>query len=221
MSGLLIKDFRLLRGQVKSSFLYVIVIGVMFTFFTGNYQFWATYITIFIVSFCVGTVSYDEFDKGYAYLFTLPVSRRGYVREKYLFGMIMVTASCALSLALGGTVQLLRVQKEPVRPADMLYLAPVILLLGFVMLAVLLPVYLKYGAERGRMVILLVYLGIAVAVLGPLYLMQKAGIDPKTLDRELENMPRAVLAGAAALFLALLFAGSLAVSYHIMERKEF
>lgn len=44
--------------------------------------------TMFGAMIAVGTLSYDETDNGLAFLMTLPVDRKTYVREKYLFILI-------------------------------------------------------------------------------------------------------------------------------------
>ncbi len=220
MKGLLIKDFRLMKGQVKT-IVFVVAIAVLFSLPTGNYQFFLAYLTLFSITFCTGTISYDEFDKGYSYLFTLPISRKGYVREKYILGLIMVTLSCG-----GGT--LLTLLQSVLRPDDLLNPAELfvevsaIWLLGYVALACMLPTYLKFGAEKGRMVSFLVYLGIGAVVVGPILFARKIGVNFSVLTRSLRRVPLAVWAAATALLaLALLLAVSVAVSCRIMERKEF
>ncbi len=38
--------------------------------------------------FSLSSISYDEFDNGNAFLFSLPITRKDYVLEKYIFGLI-------------------------------------------------------------------------------------------------------------------------------------
>lgn len=49
--------------------------------------------TMFRAMIAVGTLSYDETDNGLAFLMTLPVDRKTYVREKYLFILICTAAA--------------------------------------------------------------------------------------------------------------------------------
>ena len=42
------------------------------------------YVTFIFTLFTVSTISYDEYDNGYPFLFTLPITRRQYVNEKYV-----------------------------------------------------------------------------------------------------------------------------------------
>ena len=39
----------------------------------------------------MSSISYDEFDNGNAFLFSLPITRKDYVLEKYIFGSVSYT----------------------------------------------------------------------------------------------------------------------------------
>ena len=43
------------------------------------------YITMMVALFTISTISMDEQNNGYAYLFALPFSRKEYVKEKYCY----------------------------------------------------------------------------------------------------------------------------------------
>ena len=90
MKGLLIKDFQLMKNQGKILIAIFVVIAAFGIIADGNSSFLTAYITIFLALFTTSTISYDEYDSGYLFLFTLPVSRRGYVTEKYVFGILSV-----------------------------------------------------------------------------------------------------------------------------------
>ena len=87
MRGLLEKDFRLI-AQRKQTLLMYAAIALMMAMTMDS-----TYIIGYTVSLCVllavGTVSYDEFDNGFLFLMTLPVDRKTYVDEKYLFCILL------------------------------------------------------------------------------------------------------------------------------------
>ena len=80
MKGLLTKDFRILAGQ-KRYFTIIILIALIFLCSGQPAQIIVGYCTMFGMLFTVNTISYDEFDHGYLFLFTLPVSRKDYVLE--------------------------------------------------------------------------------------------------------------------------------------------
>ena len=93
MKGLLIKDWKLLMGQ-KQFFVTVCGLGFLFTFVNGDPTFAVPYVAMMLCMFSVGTISYDEYDNGGAFLFSLPITRKVYVAEKYVYGFGL----CLISL---------------------------------------------------------------------------------------------------------------------------
>ena len=87
--GLLEKDFRLFFRQGGNLFC---VLAFVALFFTLTEKKTATFIAIYIPSviavYAGNTISYDENNHGYMYLFSLPVNKKIYVREKYIFQAI-------------------------------------------------------------------------------------------------------------------------------------
>ena len=88
--GLLEKDFRLFFRQGSNLFLVLVVLAL---FFILRGKTGATFIAMYIPSvmavYSGNTISYDENEHGYTYLFSLPVNKKIYVREKYMFSFIM------------------------------------------------------------------------------------------------------------------------------------
>ena len=69
MKGLLIKDFRLLKGQV---YFLLIVTGCVIVFMiNGSEAFGVAYVCSMVALLSLTTVSYDEYENGSAFLFTL------------------------------------------------------------------------------------------------------------------------------------------------------
>ena len=83
MTGLLVKDFKLMATQ-KNFFLVILLIVIGMISFTEDVSFPLGFLTFALSLFTLSTISYDEFDNGYAFLFTLPITRVGYVLEKIL-----------------------------------------------------------------------------------------------------------------------------------------
>ena len=48
------------------------------------------------------TISYDENEHGYTYLFSLPVNKKIYVREKYMFSFIMTVFGWGIGVICAG-----------------------------------------------------------------------------------------------------------------------
>ena len=83
MKGLLIKDLKLMKNNGKNLLLVFLIIGTMMGIMTKELYAAVGYVTFIFTLFTVNTISYDENEHGYTYLFSLPVNKKIYVREKY------------------------------------------------------------------------------------------------------------------------------------------
>ena len=83
MKGLLIKDLKLMKNNGKNLLLVFLIIGTMMGIMTKELYAAVGYVTFIFTLFTVSTISYDEYDNGYPFLFTLPITRRQYVNEKF------------------------------------------------------------------------------------------------------------------------------------------
>ena len=101
MKGLLMKDFQLMKNQGKILIAIFVVNAAFGVFADGNSSFLTAYFTIFLALFTTSTISYDEYDSGYLFLFTLPISRKGYVTGKYVFGILSVPVAWCFGMAVG------------------------------------------------------------------------------------------------------------------------
>ena len=211
MKGLLIKDFKLMKMQ-KRFFLLILLVGLIITISSFDVVFTTGFMAFVSSLFAISSISYDEFDNGNAFLFSLPFSRRTYAVEKYIFGAIL--GCCAWILALLITT-VIGVFKGVYPDAETALSACFILAMMFLILALMLPFQLKFGGERGRIVLLLVIGGLAPNGL------ELIGID---LLAMLDAMS-AVNAGIMSfirLLIALLFLGvSCLISIGIVQKKEF
>ncbi len=209
MKGLLIKDMKLMLGQIM--FLIVLpIVGAMIVVPSGQLNMGFGYIASVSGLFAVTTINYDSYDNGYSFLFTLPVSRRGYVKEKYIFALM---SSVAVMLAVGVTLWFLTAavhlenDYEFVDFLENMWSAYMITLTA---LSFLLPIFLKYGAEKSRYIILIlcgIFMALSVAI---------------TMDETLGELLEVEIKGIVFLILdAALLTGSYAVSCGIMEGKDF
>lgn len=151
MTGLLIKDFKLLKNQKGFYAVFAIMaFGMMFTGMTPVAV--INYITLIFSMFTLSTISYDEFDNGSAFLFTLPISRKQYVAEKYVFGIMTGGGVWCISLILWILAEFLK--GSPGQSTSFFELClPLFMVLVF--LAVMVPLQFKFGAEKSRIVLIM------------------------------------------------------------------
>ena len=217
MKGLLIKDFRLMKVQ-KSFFLLIAVIGVWGTLLSEDVTFAIGFLTFVMSLFSVSSISYDEFDNGNAFLFSLPITRTTYVVEQYCFGLILGlsawTVFTLLALVSNGFRRILPT-------GELMISAAMILPMFLVILAVMLPIQLRFGGEKGRIALIaalgiLILLGLAVVKIA-----KGMGIDLAGLLDALPIISVGVLLAGALVAAVLLLLLSVWISLGIIRRKEF
>ncbi len=217
MVGLLVKDIQLLVGQ-KKFFVSVILISVLFVISGQDPMFVVNYATMLCAFFTISTISYDEFNHGYSFLFTLPISRKGYVLEKYLYGLLVGGVAWLVSAVFGVAYNSLT--GVPVLLAEWLGGAAAALVILGIFLSVTLPVQLKYGADRGRTVMFI----ITVVVFGGLGFFIKNEEMVSVLSEKLRRIKEiGHMAGLwmGAFAFVLVVAVSIFISIRIVEKKEF
>lgn len=160
MKGLLIKDFQLAFLNIKMLVALCIVSIFLTSSSTGSAAFVISYVTIIFFMFVLTSISYDELDHSISFLFTLPISRKTYVLEKYVFslvcGMIGLVFSSAICIVIG------MVKNIDLVGPDFIPVALSIYLMLLFIVALMLPIQLKFGGDNGRIALFLVF-GIIVA----------------------------------------------------------
>ena len=99
MSGLLEKDIcLLLKGHRNTMILFLMI--CVFLGLSQTDTFILGYFPFLMIVLLIGTLSCDEADNGLPFLFTLPIDRKLYIREKYLFCVAGTVVSFVLAWAL-------------------------------------------------------------------------------------------------------------------------
>ena len=217
MRGLLVKDLRLLAGQ-KRFFLTVAVIGFFFMLSGQDPIFMVSYCTLLMSFFTASTISYDEFNHGFFYLFSLPVSRKGYVAEKYLFGVLTGGVTWAATTVIGGIYS--SMTQDNFLLLEWMTGAIGIFVVLVIFLCLTLPVQLKFGTEKGRIVVSIVALGIFI---GMMAVLKMEGVMAVIIEKAewIAALGTVALLGMGLLLFVAFVGASVAVSMCIMERKQF
>ena len=92
MRGLICKDLRLMMMQ-KNFLIMLAAVALVSLAAMDDPMFVIMYMTLIFTSFILSTMSYDEFDNGFPFLFTLPITRKLYVREKYVLALLSGAAA--------------------------------------------------------------------------------------------------------------------------------
>lgn len=218
MKGLLVKDFRLMKGQ--KNFLILLFIMIAFVFISGmDASFFMGYLPFLFMIAAMSTITYDEFDNGMAFLMVLPISRKLYVQEKYLFGGVLGFTGLASAFVLFLISEINKGSSMTFTQYILLFLC----FLAFVILflCLMIPIQLKFGSEKGRIVLFIIFFGI----IGIVYLVSKITdkIPAQIIEvfRGIQKLPFGILAAlAVGIYILALFI-SLKISLGIMEKKEW
>ena len=150
--GLLEKDFRLFFRQGSNLFLVLAFIALFFIL-TGKTG--ATFIAMYIPSvmavYSGNTISYDENGHGYTYLFSLPINRKIYVREKYIFSFIMTVCGWGMGVICAGIMVLIK--PGEFFDVEMLIMELITIFVFQAIAGIVIAIRLRFEGEKGRMVL--------------------------------------------------------------------
>lgn len=214
MTGLIVKDFLVMRKSIKAYILFLLFYFVMTALGLFSISFITAMVQIIIMMLPLSAFSYDELAKWDRYAFSLPLGRRAVAGARYLFALIL-----ALFAALFGLVTCLilsLVFQDPNLVENCLTVM-VSLGLGLLYCDILLPLTYKLGPERARPYFYLVIFLPIILLVGAYKIGLLDGLS------FLEQIPEAT-AISAVLLLPLLPLLGMGVSYliscRILEGKE-
>ena len=222
MKGMFVKDMEIMRGNMKA-FIGVYIIAIFcFLGTSAGPSFLISYVSVLAAVMALNTIASDDMDNGMPYIFTFPISRKEYVKEKYLLGAGMVTVLWAVAVAIAIGVNASGYRK--VSWEELIASAAAGLFLAVFANAVVFPVQLKYGSSTGRLVLLVLVFGImAVGWIG-VELCQKMKVDfsgLKNLGLRIWNLGIPVCLAMLFVLMLLMFLISCTISIKIMEKKEY
>lgn len=218
MTGILMKDLMMLKCQ-KQFFFVMGVVGLMFLVIYDNPTLVFGYLTIMFSFIPLTTLAYDDADNGSAYLFTLPVSRKGYLVEKYLFSAGFILAAAFLTLAV--VIVACLVKKYAVQPEELGVMVMTCITVSVIFSAVSMPVQLKFGSERSRVAAALTFGGLFGICYGGAWLMSRAGISLGELEDALSMLEWPAAAGLGILLWVVVYGVSFGISLKILKGKDF
>lgn len=164
MKGLLLKDGYQTVSQMKTMYLTVAVVLVVWMFSTSDsYAFPISYAAIFLGVLPVNLLGYDQNSGWVEYSLTLPVSKKVLVAEKYLVGLLCAAASVVIG---GLFVVVLSLRKEAALDGTALFFVGNGVNTILLMNGISLPLMYRFGAEKARMIYILTFAGFGALIAG-------------------------------------------------------
>lgn len=217
MAGLFDKDLRILL-QRKQAIVMFLVIAVILGFSTGG-TFVVGYTTFCLLILAVSTISYDEFDNGFSFLMTLPITRQSYVVEKYILCSICGVVAWIFSVVV--CICENQYKQVTVVTEDLLMEAAIMLPIVLFIMDIMIPVQIKYGSEKSR-VVLIAVMGIVMIVgIGVKKAVEVLDLPLDSLFEKLQSITEVQMLVGSIIFIIVATLLSFAISVRIINNKEF
>ena len=218
--GLLEKDFRLFFRQGSSLFLALAFVALFFIL-TGKtgVTFIAIYIPSVMAVYSGNTISYDENEHGYTYLFSLPVNKKIYVREKYIFSFIMTVCGWGIGIICAGIVVLIK--PGEFFDLEMLAMELITIFVFQAIAGIVIAIRLRFEGEKGRFVLPIAILIIfASCYMIGFFVMDNLGLK-ESISYMIGEIGDFEIAIALIVLSLIVWFASYKYSMRVMKKKEF
>ena len=217
MKALFIQDIRYMLTQ-KSFLVLIALVGIVLALTQNdNYIFVIGYLGFMGMITGMMSVTMDDQSNGLTFLFSLPIDRRVYVREKYIFIVLMGVSFSIFATALCLLFRMFAEYKAPLDEILATSLGTLFVMLLFV--CFMLPLQLKFGAERARLASFIAIGLFFAAVIVAGLVVNFA--DALPFIQAFLSLGPVALTGIAVAFLIVCLRISYGVSLRIILRREF
>lgn len=147
MSGLLIKDFLVLKKQLR-------ILGITLIFYAilgtsmDDMRIFISSMLVFVFSMLISTsFSYDDYAKWDSYALSMPVSKAQLVKSKYILSLLLIGIGMVLAVLMYFLISIIK--KQAVLITDFISFAA-IGTAALIFASIILPLIFRFGAERAR-----------------------------------------------------------------------
>lgn len=222
MKGLLYNDYMSIQKVLKTAAIIAVLFSI-FAIMSGNIMFAAAYIEVLFVLMVPINIFYaDEKNKWEQYAFTMPISKKQYVLEKYVFFLIAQLSGYILSYII---VLCAYLYNKTSVDNDIFAMINVVSAISMLIPTFGIPILLKWGTEKGRIAIIAMML-IPFIIIKALEGSQKLTVVLDTFGKYIVNT-KIIEAFADTYGLILfipmfiLYGISYLLSLQIYKKKEF
>ena len=215
MTGLIMKDFLILRKTLRTYLLFILVYVVLAGTGVWSPTFVSGFVMVMIAILPMNVFAYDKQAKWDTYGLALPVGRTRTVAARYLCVLILCLSTVVLTFVFG-TVLYAAGKLENF--GEYFVSGAVCGLLAVLVNAVMLPFLYKFGPERARIVLIGVVGIISAAVAAVLFVVPKDG--SAVWLESLNELPIAAIPAIAALAGLSLLCVSFLLSRHFYGQKD-
>lgn len=208
MIGFIKKDLLMIKGNLKSLAVILIIFGLITIEQNNNLLFFPIFISLML---SISTFSYDEYNKWNSYAITFPSGRKNLIKAKYLSALLLASLATILSIIL---LLSLGIMSHNFNIKEIFSEMLICFFSISVILSIMYPIIFKFGVEKGRIAI---FIGIFIlaTILGLLIKKIKVSIPQNLLSFLNHNY----LILLPVLVLLILLA-SYKISIYIYYKKE-
>ncbi|WP_022761282.1 MULTISPECIES: ABC-2 transporter permease [unclassified Butyrivibrio] len=216
MRGLIEKDLRLTLVRKQTLIIFLVMAVVMGL--SNNGAFLIAYLTMLALIVGTGSISYDEYDNGFPFLMTLPFDRKTYVREKYVFSLIAAVAAWCFGALVFAVMDMVRNNGAGLSDIPMM---TAVIPSMYLATAIIVPLQLKFGAEKSRIALFVIFGIVAVLAIGSSSFLADSVNPFVSVINILHDLPGAVTILILVAVCVIVTTISYLCSVRIMENKEF
>ena len=220
MKGLLMKDFSYLK-ESKFLFLFLILFGFGFSYFYDNPTFVLGYFSIFPGVLLMSTISYDSFNHGFTTLFTLPISKGTYLKQKYYLGGMLGILFILVAIGIS-SLSYYRIQQSfHFINSDFLQGCLLTLMFSYLIIAIITPVGIYFEAQKSQLAMIIVFGGIFLFIAMIYFLTKFIGFDLETIIDSLIENHLSMVTLATVIFTFICNIISYHISLKLLNKKEY
>ena len=217
MKGLIIKDLCVLKNQMKTLLL-VLAFFIIFSIINEDATFILFLIPFYMIMILITTFNYDEFNKWDSYCNSLPLSRKEIVKSKY----ILFNATSLIVLILGIIASLIIPNFIENITFESIFASIIGVAFGIcLVISLLIPFYYKFGSQKGRIMLFLciVILALLIGAITSLDIFNN--IELMNLINNLNNLSLGMFALLLIIVTVIIMTISYYISIKIYSNKEF
>lgn len=216
MKGLFYKDFCYIE-ESKFLLVFLVVFGFGFSYFYKNPNFVLGYFSIFPSIMLMSTLSYDSYNHGLTTLFTLPINRKDYLKQKYLLGFILGI----FFLIIASTSYYQIEHSFKFINSDFIQGCFLILIFSYLVIGFAVPVGVYFEAQKSQLAMIIVFGGLFLITFILYFIIQLTGFNVETLlDFYIENQLSLVCI-LCTFFVAFINYLSCKISLKLINKKEY
>ncbi len=216
IKGLILKDLMNLKSY-KTTMLFILVLYVIVSFTNEEMMVsMPIYIVIIFGMIAIGSFNYDNISKSDKYILSFPVTRKQVVIARYLYVFLFTLVGFVFAIGLNMIFQIIKVGN--LDGINDIVSVAVGSFFGMILLQVFqIPIMYKFGAEKGKIVQMIMILTLMLAISGiTVGFMKVSNVSLEQLEMVLKKYGLIII----GIVSVILYFISYQISFAIYSKKE-